>query len=172
MYERRGCSGFGAFLFGGLLGAIVALLFAPRSGRETREMLTDKANEYWGQAGELYTTGVEKVTEAVDVGTATAGEKGEQLKAKIDEARARLQEQVAKSAETAKGRVAEGTPAVKEAVDKAAAGTKSGVDFAAGKAAEGLDFVAKRAAGEQEPPIAPAAPDAPADEAPDAPAKG
>lgn len=166
MYERRGCSGFGAFVFGGLLGAIAALLFAPRSGAETREMLAERANEYWGQAGELYTTGVEKVTEAVDVGTVTANEKGEQLKAKIDEARARLQEQVAKSAETAKGKVAESTPAVKDAVDKAAAGTKSGVDFAAGKASEGLDFVAKAAAGDAEPA---AEPDA---ETPEAPAEG
>jgi gas vesicle protein len=153
MYARRGCSGFGVFLLGGLMGAAVALLFAPRSGTETREMLTEKANEYWGQAGDVYATGVEKMTEVVDSGTATAGEKSEQLKAKIDEARARLQEQVAKSAEVAKDKITDATPAVKDAVDKAAAGTKSGVDIAASRANEGLDFVAKRAAaGEGQPP--------------------
>jgi gas vesicle protein len=150
MYERRGCSGFGVFVFGGLMGAAVALLFAPRSGSETREMLTDKANEYWGQAGEMYATGVDRVTEVVDTGTATAGERSEQLKVKIDEARARLQEQVAKSAEVAKGKITDATPAVKDAVDKAAAGTKTGVDIAATRANEGLDFVAKRASGEGE----------------------
>jgi gas vesicle protein len=152
MYQRRGCSGFGVFLLGGLMGAAVALLFAPRSGSETREILTEKANEYWGQAGEMYATGVDRVTEVVDSGTATAGEKSEQLKVKIDEARARLQEQVAKSAEAAKGKITEATPAVKDAVDKAAAGTKSGVDIAASRANEGLDFVAKKAAGEGEAP--------------------
>lgn len=150
MYDRRGGSGFGAFLIGGLLGAVLALLFAPRSGEETREMLAEKANEYWGQAGDVYSTGVGKVTEAVDSGTVVAGEKSEQLRAKIDEARERLQEQVAKSAEVAKGKVNEAAPAVKDAVDKAAEGTKAGVDIATSKAHEGLDFVAKKASGADE----------------------
>ena len=143
-----GGSGFGAFLLGGLVGAVLGLLFAPRSGEETREMLAEKANEYWGQAGEMYATGVDKVTE---VGRRrarhTAAEKGEQLRAKIDEARGRLQEQVAKSAEAAKGKIAEATPAVKDAVDKAADRHQERAStFAAGKAHEGLDFVAKKAA--------------------------
>lgn len=153
MDERRTSSGFGTFLLGGLFGAVLALLFAPRTGKETREMLAEKANNYWGQAGDMYATGVDKVTGAVDTGTTTASEKGEQLRAKIDEARSRLQNQVAKSAETAKGKVADATPAVKDVVDKAAEGTKSGVEFAAGKATEGLDYVAKRAASDDGTPV-------------------
>ena len=35
---------FGVFLIGGAVGAIAALLAAPRSGRETRAMVADKAN--------------------------------------------------------------------------------------------------------------------------------
>jgi gas vesicle protein len=146
MYERRGGSVFGAFVLGGLIGAVLGLLFAPRPGSETREMLTERANDYWGQAGEMYATGVDKVSEVVDTSKVTATEKSEQLREKIDEARARLQEQVAKSAEVAKDKLSDATPAVKGAVDKAAEGTKSGVDMAAGKAHEGLDFVAKKAA--------------------------
>ena len=134
MYERRGGSVFGAFLLGGLIGAVLGLLFAPRSGSETREILTDRANDYWGQAGEMYATGVDKVGEVVDSSKVTATEKSEQLREKIDEARARLQEQVAKSAEVAKDKLTDAAPAVKDAVDKAAEGTKSGVDFAHGKA--------------------------------------
>lgn len=156
MYERRGGSAFGAFLFGGLIGVIVGLLFAPRTGEETRQMLTERANDYWGQAGDLYSTGVERVGEAVDAGADVATERSEQLRTKIDEARSRLQEQVAKSAEVAKDRLDEAAPVVKDAVDKAAEGTKfgvdkaaegtkSGLDFAHGKASEGLDFVAKKA---------------------------
>lgn len=34
-----------SFLLGGLTGAALAVLFAPRSGRETREMLGDKFRE-------------------------------------------------------------------------------------------------------------------------------
>jgi gas vesicle protein len=145
MYERRGGSVFGAFLLGGLVGAVLGLLFAPRSGAETREMLSERANDYWGQAGEMYATGMDKVSGAVDSGKVTATEKSEQLREKIDEARTRLQEQVAKSAESAKGKIADVTPAAKDAVDKAAEGTKSGLDVAASKAHSGLDYVAKKA---------------------------
>ena len=59
-YGRRGGSVFGSFLLGGLIGAVLALLFAPRSGQETREMIAEKADGYWGQAGGLYETGKEK----------------------------------------------------------------------------------------------------------------
>ena len=44
---------FGAFLAGGLAGAAIALLYAPRAGRETRAMVTDKMNDAWGEAQEL-----------------------------------------------------------------------------------------------------------------------
>ena len=43
----------GTFLIGGLVGAAVALLYAPRSGYETRAMVTDKMNAAWGEAQEL-----------------------------------------------------------------------------------------------------------------------
>jgi gas vesicle protein len=146
MYERRGGSVFMAFLLGGLIGAVLGLLFAPRSGKETREILTEKANDYWGEAGDVYASSKEKVAAAVDSGKQTASDKSEQLRAKIDEARGRLQDQVSKSAEVARDKIADTTPAVKGAVDKAAEGTKSGVDAAAGKAHETLDFVAKKTA--------------------------
>jgi gas vesicle protein len=146
MYDdRRGGSVFGAFLLGGLIGAVVALLFAPRSGKEMRDMIAEKSGEYWGEAGELYATGKEKVTDAVASGQQTASEKGEQLRSKIDEARGRLQDQVAKSAAGAKDKIADTTPQVHAAVDKAADATKSGVEAASGKAQDTLDFVAKKA---------------------------
>lgn len=145
-YYRRGGSVIGAFLLGGLVGAVIGLLFAPRSGKETRDLIADKAGEYWGEAGELYETGKEKVTEVASTAKETAAEKGEELRAKIDEARGRLQETVAKSADAAKGKIDEVAPAAKEAVDKAAAGAKTGIDVASTKASGGLDYVAKKTA--------------------------
>jgi gas vesicle protein len=41
-----------SFLVGALSGAALAILFAPRSGRETREMLSDKLRET-GERGRL-----------------------------------------------------------------------------------------------------------------------
>ena len=55
-------------------------------------MIAEKAEEYWGEAGELYETGKDKVTEVASSAKDTAAEKSEELRAKIDEARGRLQE--------------------------------------------------------------------------------
>lgn len=145
MYERRGGSVFGAFLLGGLIGAVLGLLFAPRSGRETRDMLADRANEYWGSAGEMYAQGREKVNEVYNAGRENAAERADQLRGKIDEARTRLQEQVAKSAEGAKGKIDDMAPAAKGMVDKAAEGAKSGLDVAADKSSGALGTFAKKA---------------------------
>lgn len=153
MYDyRRGGSVFGAFLLGGVVGAVLGLLFAPRSGKETRELIADKAEEYWGEGVEMYETGREKVVEVVSTGKERVAESSEQLRTKIDEARGRLQEQVAKSAEVGRDKVSEAVPAVKDVVDKAAGAAKSGVEVAGSKAADTLDFVAKKAHG-SEPPV-------------------
>ncbi len=146
MYDyRRGGSVFGAFLLGGLIGAILGLLFAPRSGKETREIIADKAEDYWGQGVEVYNTGKDKAVEAYSTGKDKVGESAEQLKVKIDEARGRLQETVSKSAEGAKGKLDDAVPVAKDAVDKAAEKTKSGIDVAGSKASDTLGAVAEKA---------------------------
>jgi gas vesicle protein len=38
-------NGFLAFLIGGTIGAAIGLLYAPRSGEETRQLLKDESNE-------------------------------------------------------------------------------------------------------------------------------
>lgn len=91
----------GSFLVGGLIGAAAGLLFAPRSGRETREYLADKAVEYWDRADEMYEVGREKALDAYEVGRERAMEAYEvgrekavvttdQVRHKIDAARERL----------------------------------------------------------------------------------
>jgi gas vesicle protein len=61
-----------AFLTGALVGAAVALLFAPQTGRETREQLRGYArraeenlHELAGQAGEAFDRAVDKGREFV-----------------------------------------------------------------------------------------------------------
>jgi gas vesicle protein len=41
---------FGTFLRGAVIGAAIALLLAPRSGRETRHMLTERGGEVYDKA--------------------------------------------------------------------------------------------------------------------------
>ncbi len=46
MSQHNDCGSFiGGVLLGGVIGAIVALAFAPQSGEETRKLLKDKALE-------------------------------------------------------------------------------------------------------------------------------
>ena len=52
--ERRG-SGFVAFLWGAAVGAVAALLFAPRSGEETQRELREGARRFREEAEEKLT---------------------------------------------------------------------------------------------------------------------
>lgn len=45
MSENNGASNLGFFLAGLGIGAILALLFAPQSGKETRDLIARKADE-------------------------------------------------------------------------------------------------------------------------------
>lgn len=65
MADDRGCSlgAMGlAFVGGGLVGAVIALLLAPQSGRESREQLREYARRAEEQANEL----AEKATQVMD----------------------------------------------------------------------------------------------------------
>lgn len=97
----RTTSVIGSFLLGGIIGAGLGILFAPRSGAETREYLSDKALEYWERADEayevgreraleFYEAGVERATEVVEVGREKAAVATDQLRHKLDATRERL----------------------------------------------------------------------------------
>jgi gas vesicle protein len=52
-----------AFAIGALVGAGVALLYAPHSGKETRDLLAHKAHELKEKAGGIIEEAKEKITE-------------------------------------------------------------------------------------------------------------
>jgi len=64
-----------AFILGAVSGAAVALLYAPASGRETREYLGEKAREAQARAAEAAEKGREALTQGRDT-LATAIERG------------------------------------------------------------------------------------------------
>ena len=64
-----------AFLVGALSGAAVALLYAPKSGRETRDYLGEKAREGRARAADAAAKGREAVNQGRETIT-TAIERG------------------------------------------------------------------------------------------------
>ena len=99
--ERDGNSGTGAFLLGAVVGAGLALLFAPRSGKETQERLKVRARalrdvaqervraaqeeleERLGRAGEQVREQIESVRGAVDAGRQAAVDARGELRDRI-----------------------------------------------------------------------------------------
>jgi gas vesicle protein len=59
---------FSAFLVGFVVGAGVALLFAPQSGEETREWISDNARKGYKQASRAVEDAVDRGTDAVQRG--------------------------------------------------------------------------------------------------------
>ena len=100
MNDERGCSSGNvilAFVLGGLVGAGIALLTAPQSGRETREKIKgladetrQKASEYAGQVKDKFSSAVESgknfveekkslISTAIDAGKEAYGKEKEKL---------------------------------------------------------------------------------------------
>lgn len=81
--------GFGAFLsgfiIGGLIGAVVALLFAPQSGEETRTMIKEKSIELKDKAVEAGQEARAKAEQALEEARLKAQEALEDLRTRADE---------------------------------------------------------------------------------------
>lgn len=134
MYDyRRGESILGAFLLGGVVGAVLGLLFSPRAGRENRELIAAKADEYWGEGRDFYETSRAKVLDET-----------EEMRVKVDAARDRLKEQVETVTRQAKGKIHEAAPAARDAVTKAGESVKSSVGAVETKAQDVLDKLSEK----------------------------
>src|SRR5512139_523566 len=104
---RSGMSVVTGLLVGGLIGAGVALLMAPRSGEETRAEIRDKAMEYRDRTRDV-------VNETVSQARSKAGElkegvleKAEDLKRRGKQTAAQQLDHMAQAAETGKSKVQE-----------------------------------------------------------------
>jgi len=97
MSDDNGASKVAYFLTGMGLGAIVALLFAPRSGKETRDYLTERAEE---GRGYVTTKGREirqQAEEAVDRARDVVAKQKEQLSAALEAGKQAYQEEKGKA---------------------------------------------------------------------------
>jgi len=73
-----------SFLLGGVVGAGLALLFAPQSGRETRQKIKDLAEDVKEKSAEYVNQAKEKATSLVDEGKGYYDEKKSILKSAVE----------------------------------------------------------------------------------------
>ncbi len=71
------CSTVSSFFLGGIVGAAVALLVAPKAGKETRQQIKDTAEDVKGKAEDYYKQVKETVTSALEHGKGLVAEKKE-----------------------------------------------------------------------------------------------
>jgi gas vesicle protein len=124
---------FGSFLLGGAIGVGVALLFAPRTGEETRALVAEKADEYWGRGQTWYDQGKTRVQDGVAGVQPAINKTGDELREKIDNARTLIAEQVAKNAATARDVINDKVPVAAERINQAADVVRGRIDTAATK---------------------------------------
>lgn len=118
---------FGALL-GGAAGAVVALLTAPKSGKELRKDISDKSTEYYGKASKTWAETEKKVGQQV---TTTVNEGRVKAQNIIDSAKKQASEllysaeSVLSQAKTKAGNTKE---SVQSKIDDVRSATKAGVD--------------------------------------------
>lgn len=119
--EKETGGGAGSFLLGALVGAGLALLFAPRSGEETRQELEEKARK-------LKMSAEERVREAQ-----------QQLEERLDDARAGVQtrvDNVREAVESGRRAASEARHDLEDKLERSKAAYRAGVEAARSAAQE------------------------------------
>ena len=92
----NGAGGFGWFLAGLGIGALVGVLYAPKAGKETREDLAAAALDARDRANQLYNQGIEQAGQYVQQGKQVAGEYADRGKEYYDKGRTQWSQYVDK----------------------------------------------------------------------------
>jgi len=96
MAEDNGTSGFGWFLAGLGIGALVGVLYAPKSGKETRDDLVAGALDAREKANQLYSQGVDQANQYVQQGKQVASQYVDKGKEYYDKGRTQWSQYVEK----------------------------------------------------------------------------
>ena len=97
MSDNNGASNLGFFLAGLGIGAILALLFAPQSGKETRDLITQKANESRDYVSSRSKELRRQAEDAVEKGKERLSKERERVSSAIEAGRQTYREEKSKS---------------------------------------------------------------------------
>lgn len=146
---------FNAVLFGGILGAAAALLLAPRTGEETRALVTGKVNDLLGRLEDEAEDGdgfvAFSTVEDIEDG---AKEATDEMKEKLEAARARIASQVSKNigelSETVKDKLPQVAQQVADAAGPVMDKVSAAVEVVAEKAQDLAGDLAERLSAESD----------------------
>lgn len=117
-------------VFGAAVGAVAGVFLAPRSGAESRALAADAMNDAWDVALDTYETGAKAVSDRVNEFRPMVDASTDELRAKVDAARERMDQMRSSLSES----VAAASAQVQSAVD--AAGDALGVAAEPAQAAD------------------------------------
>ncbi|HNR12001.1 MAG TPA: YtxH domain-containing protein [Thermodesulfobacteriota bacterium] len=103
MSDNRSGFGFAAlalsFISGGIVGAALGVLFAPRSGLETREMIKEQADEACVRIRDAADTIIERAEELAATGRGKWGDAREVVHASVERVKDSLNKKIEEAAE-------------------------------------------------------------------------
>ena len=118
--STRGSDFVKGMLLGGLVGAALGILFAPRSGKETREDLAEMADEFLARAKDEYDVALEKSRRTYE----TAVKRLKELEKSALEKAGDVEEAVDELAEKGRDGLEEGKGRLKKAFEAGVAAFK------------------------------------------------
>ena len=96
--DRNDAAGYlGWFFLGGMIGAAAALLMAPKTGRETRELLTERGNEVAKRAQEMATEAQGRAGEWFDKSRELFEEQTQRLMTAFEAGKDAMREEIRKN---------------------------------------------------------------------------
>ena len=93
MSDREGGGNLAAFLLGGLIGGALGVLFAPKSGKESREKMREFMDEASGKGEDLVREARERGEQMFAEGKEKFGAKKSQVQSAVEAARRAYQEE-------------------------------------------------------------------------------
>ncbi len=126
--ENSGKSLLIGFLAGGVVGAIVALLYAPKSGKELRKDIRDKSNEYYEDVEKYFTEARDKAKDLINEGKKKSEKLISDAKVKSEEL-LRDAERIFNDAKSrTEGYVTKGKETIGQETEKLKTAVKAGID--------------------------------------------